>query len=121
MADRLSEPVCAYCETDAATESSLWPVVSAPGEGNLEGPALQPMRPWVHFDQSGTIVPLGLPTCTTPKLCGSVYSLALGRCLTSKAWNSINLSSSWFSTYWWSRASPAWPWSAVCSDGITKG
>jgi RNA-directed DNA polymerase len=39
-ADRLVEPVCARCETDAAVEPSLWPAVSAPGgkAGRLQGP-----------------------------------------------------------------------------------
>jgi hypothetical protein len=58
-ADRLSEPVCAHREIDAAAEPSLRPVVSAPGgkAGRLKGP-------WVNDRNAGTRVPS--PALTAP-------------------------------------------------------
>jgi RNA-directed DNA polymerase len=58
-ADRLTEPVCAHRETDAAAEPSLRPVVSAPGgkAGRLKGPR-------VNDRNAGTRAPS--PALTTP-------------------------------------------------------
>jgi hypothetical protein len=58
-ADRLTEPVCAHREIDAAAEPSLRPVVSAPGgkAGRLQGL-------WVNDRNAGTCVPS--PALTTP-------------------------------------------------------
>src|SRR5712691_9144825 len=51
--DRLSEPVCAHRETDAAAEPSLRPVVSAPGgkAGGLQGPRVNDRNAGTHVPQ----------------------------------------------------------------------